>query len=361
MTEENIQAQAAEEVGTEISSEEELLAIINGNEGNSDEPDKKTDEPDKKVDEPANGLPSLTDEPDKKGDDPDKKDDAPDKKDEEEYNNMVEYINNRYDLKLNVDQLPKDMTREQEADLVGNLYDKVVQSANSKLEEYQRIDKVLEDKEVANFIKAKEAGKTMKDFASEYAGTSAGKSDEEVVKDKLKIQFPTMDDNDIQDMFEKLGDEKVTKLATEARKKDAADEEVKLKQKEKQEKKQAEQDDLDRAEDVKAYKSYVGKVSNVNGVPLDNKMKQELVMAATQPDKDGLTYLERALQSDLGVIRATLGLLHLEKLMSAGSTTNKNKIRNDLMEKLTANPEELQSSQKVETTEEFDATAANSF
>ena len=357
MTEvENIATQATAEEGIgEITSEEELAAILT--------PDQETGEgieTEQKVDE--NGLPVLIDEEKPAGEETKPGEETgKEPETEEEFANMVEYINNRYELNLNTGELPSEMTRAQEAEIVGNLYDKVVQSANDKINDYQGIEETLKDKEVARFIAAKRDGKTMQDFVLEYAGSSAGKSDEELVKDKLKNQFPNMSDDDIQDSLDKLGDEKVTAMAKEARIKDAADEEVREKERVEKEKLQSEQDVESRTEEVRGYKSYVGKINNVNGIPIDDKMKRELIAAATQPDKDGVTYLERALQSDLGIVRATLGLLHLERLMDAGKTTKKNQIRNDLMERLTANPEELQSRTTVETEDGFDEKAANSF
>ena len=281
---------------------------------------------------------------------------------EKEFNNLVEFINDRYDLKLNIETLPKDMSREEEANLVGELYDKVVDGANMKVNEFRDIQETLKDKEVADFIAAKRDGKTLKDFVVEYAGSTAGKSDEETVKDSLKSTAPKMSDEDISEVVQSLKEKgKLEAMAIEVRNKNVADEELKKADKEKTDKAQSEQDEKDRLTEVQDYTDYVGKIANIHGVPLDSKMKKELIVAATQPDKDGLTYLERALQSDLGVVRATIGLLHLEKLMDATNTTSTNRVRNDLMEKLIADPKELQSSSPVETTEEFNADIANSF
>lgn len=375
MAQEEIPTRAtSDESITEISSEDDLLAALGVVEDDNDDTEKPGDtkEPedtkkpseesdDEEIDEET-GLPKslLLGEDDKDiKDDKEKTDDTPDEK---EFNNMVEFINDKYDLKLNVDQLPKDMTREEEATLVAQLYDNVVEGANTKLNEFKEVSELLEDKEVAEFIAAKRSGKTLKDFVTEYAGTTAGKSDEEIVKDSIRSTAPTMSDDDLNDVIQTLKEKgKLETMATEARNKTIADEELSKKEREEKEKLQAEQFEKERLEEVQKYSEYVGKISSVHGVPLDAKMKKELIVATTQPDKEGLTYLERALQSDLGVVRATIGLLYLERLMDASKTTNKNKVRNDLMEKLIADPEKLQSRKSVETTEEFDADIANSF
>ena len=369
---------ATDEVVGEITSEAELLSYLTPEEraegGLEKEPEKKpevlppvvTEEDDDEIDE-ATGLPkSIAAEIAKEsGTAPPVTPPAegePPVEGEKEYGNLVEFINDRYDLKLNVDALPKDMSREDEANLVGELYDKVVDGANMKVNEFRDIQETLKDKEVADFIAAKRDGKTLKDFVTEYAGSTAGKSDEETVKDSFKSTAPSMSDEDINEVVQSLKEKgKLETMATEARNKVIADEELKRAEQEKTDKAQAEQDDKDRLAEVQGYTDYVGKIANVNGVPLDSKMRKELIVAATQPDKDGLTYLERALQSDLGVVRATIGLLHLEKLMNATNATSKNRVRNDLMEKLIADPKELQSGSPVETTEEFNADIANSF
>ena len=350
---EEIQTQATEEAGIgEVTSEEELLQYLGAT---AEEEEKKDD------DEEDKGLPNPNaKESEEKEEKEEKKEGS--EETEEEFNNMVEYINKRYDLNLNIDELPKDMDRQQEAEIIANLYDKVVDSANQKIGNYQGIEEVLKDKEVAQFIDAKRNGKTLRDFVSEYSTTIEGKSDESVVKDSLKQQFPDMSDEDIDDMIQDLKTkDKLSTMATNVRNREAEAEEKSRQQKEEEEKKAREDEEKARAEDIANYKGYVGKISNVNGIPLDSAMKNELIVAATQPDKDGLTYLERALQSDLGVVRATLGLLHLEKLMNASKSTNKNRIRNDIMERLTADPKDLQSGTRVESSDEFNEEAANSF
>ncbi len=342
--------EASEIKPSEEKPSEERLPVVAAKEDEDDDIDLESGLP-KSVLAAVNGHPEDTPE-----------DKSTDKPKEQEFNNLVEFINDRYDLKLNIDTLPKDMSREEEANLVGELYDKVVDGANVKVNEFRDIQETLKDKEVANFIAAKRDGKTLKDFVTEYAESTMGKSDEEIVKDSLKSTAPNMSDEDINEVVQSLKEKgKLEIMATEARKKIVADEELVKADKEKSDIAQTEQDKKDMLVEVQNYTDYVGKIANINGVPLDSKMRSELIVAATQPDKDGMTYLERALQSDLGVIRATIGLLHLEKLMDATKTTNKNRVRNNLMEQLIADPKELQSSSTVETTEEFNADIANSF
>lgn len=361
-----IATQAAEstEIG-EITSEEELNKLLNPDDKSKSKEDGE--ESHSLIDENGNLIPikELTEE-EKKAEEEEKKlkleEEEKNKGTEKEYDNMVQFLNEKYDLKLNLEQLPEDLSREQEAEVVSGLYDKVVQSANTRLAEYQRIDEILKDQEVKDFIAAKKDGKTLKDYAIQYAGSTAGKSDEEIVKDSIKRQFPTMSDEDVEDTLGGYRERnKISKMAEIARATSIENEKSDDLAKEKVRKDQEKVDEDTRLEDVNNYRTYINNIKGVEGIPIDVKMKNELFVAATQTDEKGLTYLDKALQSDAGILRATLGLLHLERLIKAGKTTDKNLQRADLIDKLLTDPKELQNSSNVQHSDGFDPAAADSF
>lgn len=363
-----IVTQAAEstEIG-DINNEEDLKKYLNLDDKKEEEDDKNKGEENSLIDENGNLIPveELSEEEKKVEEEKEKIENEKKDKDkgtEKEYTNMVQYLDEKYDLKLNLDQLPDDLSREQEAEVVGGLYDKVVQNANARIAQYQRIDDILKDQEVKDFIAAKKDGKTLKDYAIQYAGSTAGKGDEEVVKDSIKRQFPSMKDEDVEDVLSGYRDRnKISTMAEIARATAIENEKSDDVAKEKVRKDQEELDGKARDEDIGNYRTYISNIKSVEGIPIDVKMKNELFVAATQTDEKGLTYLDRALQSDVGVLRATIGLLHLERLIQAGKTTDKNTQRADLVDKLLADPKELLNSSSVQHSDGFDPRAADTF
>ncbi len=349
----------------DITNEAELNKFLNPDDKGKETDDKSKDESTSLIDENGNLIPpkELTEEEKKIEEEKIANEKSEkDKGTETEYDNMVQFLDKKYDLKLNLDQLPDDLSREQEAEVVGGLYDKVIQNANAKIAQYQRIDEILKDQEVKDFITAKKDGKTLKDYAIQYAGSTAGKSDEEIVKDSIKRQFPTMKEEDVEDTLSGYRERnKIGPMAEIARAAVIENEKNDDITKEKVRKDQEILDEKDRVEDVNTYRTYIGNIKDVQGIPIDAKMKNELFVAATQPDEKGLTYLDRALQSDEGVLRATLGLLHLERLIQAGKTTDKNIQRANLVDKLLADPKELGNSSHVQHSDGFDPTAADTF
>lgn len=292
-----------------------------------------------------------------------KEEKSEDKKEEEkEYGNIVHYLNDRFDLKLNLKELPEELDRQQEAEIVEQLYTRVLEGANSKLAEYSQINDILKDEEVKDFIKAKSEGKTFADFVKDYSGETAGKSDEELVKDSLKQKYPSMSEEDINNAIEGYKDRGVLeKLAKAERDANIENERKKREEAETKKVKDAEEAQRKRDEDVATFTNYVQRINKVHGVPVSKEMKNQIVQAATQVDKDGYTYIDRALQSDEGTVLATLGILHLERLIKANATLSGNKNANSLVDKLLSDAKELQSGSSVKEEEGFNPEIANSF
>ena len=275
----------------------------------------------------------------------------------EEFANIVDYLNRQYELGLAVDQLPKDLTREQEAEIVADLFDRTAKGAQRKLSEYGEIERLLkEDAELAEFIKAKREGKNLRDFLKEYAGSTDGMDDETVIRSQLQAQYPEMTEEEISDMLTTYKDKGVLeKMAKSARNL--------LKEQEALEARVQENRSLqDYQKEVNNFGNLVQNTSAVYEIPLTDEMKKNVFVAATQRDEEGLTYLDRALQSNEGVFLATLGLLHMQDLIRAKASVDTNRRNKKLVDKLFESPSDLQSSsQQEETTKGFDPNAANAF
>jgi len=302
--------------------------------------DKKDDKDDKKTDPNASG------EDDGKGG----------QTSEEEFTNMVDYLNKEYDLKLNVDNLPADLTREQEAELVSDLFKRTLNGVNRQLSQYQNIEKVLEDEEVKNFINAKSEGKSLKDFAQEYAKTVDGQSDEDIVRNQLTTQYPSMTKEEIDDTIDAYKDkgtlEKMATSAREAQKKAAEEAQTQEAQRAEQEYK----------ESVQEFGKLVKSAGKVYGVPLTDQIKNDVFVAVTQQDDDGMTYMDKLLSTDQGLFLATLGVLHMETLMKARTSTDTNRSNKKLVDRLFENASDLQSSSQDEEKQEgFNAELADKF
>jgi hypothetical protein len=147
-------------------TEEDLLAYLGESKNTStkkDNPLSKTsdlpiefEEEDKKDDKGDVTSDASTSEEEKKKEDSSETSEVTD----EEFTNMVDYLNKEHDLGLNVNNLPSDLSREQEAEIVSNLFERTLDGVNRQLAQYQEIQKILDDEEVKNFIAAKSEGKS---------------------------------------------------------------------------------------------------------------------------------------------------------------------------------------------------------
>lgn len=275
---------------------------------------------------------------------------------EGDFANVVDYLNTKHELGLNVDALPEDMTREQEAEIVADLFDKVAGNAQSQLNEFSEISKILEDQEVRDFIEAKRSGKTLQDYVKVMSGTPDGMSDEAIITNQLKGQYKDMTNDEVKDLVANYKDKGMLgKMAATVRSNMKENEQYQFEANEKEA--QADYDN-----NVKHVGSLLENTADIYGVPMTDKIKKNVFLAITQRDDEGMTYLDKALQSNDGVIMATLGLLHLKDLMSAKTSTDTNKRNKKLVDKLFSNPKDLQSSNvHTENISDFDSNLANSF
>src|SRR5690606_37901180 len=145
-------------------TEEELDAILNGTD-NVDLDDEgniidKTTTPPKKTDDDSDDNDNDGELPKPGQKQQDKQQAQPASKDEDEgeetttdedeqYDNVIQFLDKKHELGLNLAELPANMTREDEAELVSNLFERVVNNANAQLRQFEHITALLEDDEVA--------------------------------------------------------------------------------------------------------------------------------------------------------------------------------------------------------------------
>lgn len=349
--------------GNVISSPEELEAYLKGAtpvEGTEVKPGEEGKNPEEGTKPPvATGKPGNEGTPSgKEG----KEGEEEGEEEGTEYKSIVHYLDEKYKLGLNVASLPEEISAKQEAELVEAVFQRVIDGTNRKLAQYKDIDNALKDPEVAGFVKAKLEGKTMKDFVSEYAVTTQGLPSDAITAKYLKTMNPSLTDEEVKDMVNVYREKgKLDKLETDARKhfQEAELREAKLKE----ERAAKELEDLrkEREQDMLNYQKYLSSVKDIAGIPVDDKMKRDAYLAATQiVDKQtGETWLDRALLDDKNVFRAIMGILHMEKLVGAKQTTEVNKRNKALADSLFDTPDKLQSGSSGTQKEEFNAAIAN--
>ena len=263
---------------------------------------------------------------------------------------------------MNLAELPKEMDAATEAKAVGDIFSRLQTGLGAKLGEYEDVRVILEDKEVKDFITAKANGKTLKDYAIQYAQTTEGLSNEQLVKEELRVQMPNATDDHITKIVEGyktsetldetagvMRDARKDRETQEATDREATDKATLKAQSEK------------RTQDIAEFGSYLKKVNSVYGIPVTEEMRNQVFIASTRQDESGDTYLDKALQSDQGILLATLGLLHMERIVQASASTSNNRTNKSLADKLFATPEQLQSGEgdgsgnKISEQEEFEA------
>jgi hypothetical protein len=275
---------------------------------------------------------------------------------DEDYENIIDYLDDKHDLGLAIEELPENLSRQEEAEIISDLFEKVATNASKQLEEYAGIEALLNDDEVAAFIEAKRNGATLKDFIQAMDNGVDSLSDEEIISYQLQREYPNMTEDEISDLVDDYKDKGVLSKMSEAAR-------TKIKQiQQYQEEATAYKEQQIYQQDVQDVANILNNTYELYGVPLTQEIKENVYAAATQRDENGMTYLDNALQTNDGVILATLGLLHLQDLMQAKASTDSNRRNKRLVEKLFENPVDLQSnSQDTSNAPVFDPRIANSF
>lgn len=272
---------------------------------------------------------------------------------DETYDNVIQYLDKRHTLGLNLAELPKDMTREDEAELVSDLFERVVQNANAQLRQYEQINALLEDDEVAALLQAKSEGKGLKDLFASFSNTPEGQTDDQIVFNDLKKKYPKLSDATLNNMIATQKEKgQFTEIASAVREQMKEDETKSAAQRAKQEEEEIRIRQQEYQQEVEQFTGLVKKVQKINGVAFTEDMKSEVLGFALKRNNEGLSQLDMALQSDVGVLRASLGIILLEKLMGAQASVLKNQGKRSVFDKLLTKPEDAGSGSGARRAEE---------
>lgn len=281
---------------------------------------------------------------------------------EEEFSNAVDYLNKEFDLGLNMAALPENMTREEEADAIANIFRRVDQGVKQKLSEFAAIVELLKDKEVAMVIEGKKSGKSLKDIFSTIAPISTTAPDDVVVTRHLKKTMPGLSDAEIAEqvaLYREKG--KLEKIATSAREAFKTEETEQEKAVEKKKVEDAAREEQAYLADVEEFKGFLKNTQKVYGVPVSPEMKKRVFQAVTVRDAEGLTYHDRVLRSNEGSFLSALGIMYMKDLLRKGTAGRASKVKDDFANRLFDSPDALRSSSEAAAEPEFDASIANRF
>lgn len=347
----------------DANTAEELDAILNGtdsvdldDEGNvvdkANPPASKKSEDDSDDDDEDELPKPGQKKTDKQQAQPASKDDKGEDKtgDDEQYDNVLQFLDKKHELGLNLSELPENMTREDEAELVSELFERVVKNANAQLRQFEHITALLEDDEVAALLQAKSEGKGLKELFSTYSGTPEGMSDEQLVFDDLKKKYPKLSETALNNMISNQKEKgQFAEIATAIREQRKEDETKSAAQRARQEEEEKAQRQQEYQKEVEQFTGLVTKVQKINGVAFTEDMKSEVLSFALRRNEEGLTQMDVALQSDVGLLRASLGIILLERLMGAQASVLKNQGKKSVFDKLmTKIPEGSGSARKTE-------------
>lgn len=282
-------------------------------------------------------------------------------KEGKEYVHIPAMLNERFfGGKLNIENLPKDLTREQEAELVGELFQSFIDERDATIGQYKEINQLLQDEEVVEFLKYKQAGRSLKDLV---ADRTAGVSDDELVSLALQEKFPNHTQEEIDDLIafykEKGRFEGIVKELREERANAEAEQIKKANEEVANKKRMAEEA---KARSDEQFYRYIESQNDFMGVPLDNKKKEDVYTLATAVNpKTGNLLLEDFLEKDEYVMRAAMGILYLEEIVEALASKKGVKKATKLIDRLYESPEEFNTKKKTSNTTLINYEAANSF
>lgn len=277
------------------------------------------------------------------------------------YPSILHMLNAQHELGLNLkdDEIP---TPEEQGEALSEIILKMTEGVNNALSEYAHIDELLRDPEVKRVLELKAQKKSLRDIVTEFAGTPQGQSDDELVINDFKKRYPKATSEMITSMVEPLKKNGqfaafVTGLREQSadEQRSAADAAETKRKSDEQEQTYKDQQELDN------YLEFIGNQTHVYGVPLTEQMKTKIVELTTRRDDKGMTYLDRALQSNEGTVLAILGITYMQDLMKNGASLEGNRKNAKFVNKLFQRPDALQSGSVGTKQDEFDPSLANKF
>lgn len=279
-----------------------------------------------------------------------------------EYPSVLHYLDEKFQFGLNLEDV-KDLTKEQEAEALEGLIERMTEGVNAKLSEYQEIEAMLQDPEIQEVLRAKQEGKSLKDLYNGFASSPEGLDDNDLAMSDFKKRFPKSSETAIQSMVDSLKQNGQFEPFIKSLREQLVEEQgLQEQQKAEAQKREMEQQAAKEQEELQRYGQYLNNINQVYGVPLNPDMKKAVYEITTIRDNQGMTALDHALQSDEGTVLAALGVAFMKDLIQNSASIQKNRARSRVMDKIFDSPEKLQTSggQGVDV-DPFDPTVLNRF
>jgi NAD(P)H-dependent FMN reductase len=275
------------------------------------------------------------------------------------YPSMIHYLNEVNELGLNLSAEDK-FTEDEQAEVVSEMYRRLVDGTNQALrekqQEYKQIEAMLQDEDFRLLVEAKREGKSLKDLYSKFAESPLAVNDDVLAAADFKKRYPKSSNEAVNAMIDSLKKSGQFEPFVQGLREQYQEESKLQTEKEKQLADQTRVQQAAKAqEDLKNYASFLGNLTNVHGVPITNEMKDTIWNISTQADENGQTELDRLLQSDEGTVLASIGVALLKDLITGAGSLTGNRKNNKLMSKLFDSADKLQSSgsgAKTETDDE---------
>ena len=254
-------------------------------------------------------------------------------------------LNERYELKLNMENLPEGLTQEQELAAVRDIMDKRMSNQTEQLETLVNYDKIMEsDDEMKMFLKARADGKSLKDMFAEIGGQVQYTDDEFHMKAYFKDTYG-FDDEQIESEIQKMKDSGVyennkNKIVTAAKNREAVEQENARKLADAE----IEKENQLYEQQISEYGKFLKETDGFGDFKFDGGMKKELFIHATKLGTDGFTTLERDVQSKENALKASVAIMYWPQIVKVLSSTASEKSKQTLLDQLAMSPTELQSS-----------------
>jgi hypothetical protein len=279
-----------------------------------------------------------------------------------EYPTLLHYLDEKFEFGLNLDGVNQ-LTKEQEAEALEGIIERMTEGVNAKLSEYQQFEAYLQDPEIQEVLRAKQEGKSLKDLYNGFASSPDGMDDNDLAVSDFKKRFPKSPEQAIQSMVDSLKQNgQFEPFVKSLREQLAEEQSLEQQQEAEAAKREEEQQAVRYQEEVQRYQNYLSGINQVYGVPLNREMKEAVFQITTIRDKDGMTALDYALQSDEGTVLAALGVAFMKDMIQNSASIQKNRARSRVMDKIFDNPEKLQSSGgRVTADDPYDPSVLNRF
>jgi len=336
-----------------IDSEEQLNELL-GNQPAEEKKQESQQEVPKKQNPNAIGEPANMDTDEQQEEQTEEK--------QTEYPSVLHYLDEKFEFGLNLEGI-NELTKEQEAEALEGIIQRMTEGVNAKLSEYQEIEAMLQDPEIQEVLRAKQEGKSLKDLYNGFASSPEGMDDNDLAVSDFKKRFPKSSETAIQSMVDSLKQNGQFEPFIKSLREQLQEEQgIQEQQKAEMAKREQEERAVREQEELQRYGQYLGNINQVYGVPLNDKMKEAIFQITTVRDNEGFTALDHALQSDEGVVLAALGVAFMKDMIQNSASIQKNRARSRVMDKIFDTPEKLQSSSgRGVDIDPFDPTVLNRF